>query len=111
MNGLAQFWRNASLRSSHHLRPNQAIHWYAIRYWRAHGMETFDWGGEGTYKEKYGGQKVLVHRFCNSRLPMLPTLREQARRLFMYKQRVKGWLVGSPDKPSQEKKPTRPFEL
>jgi hypothetical protein len=56
-------------------------------------METFDWGGEGTYKEKYGGHKVLVHRFCNSPIPILPTLREQARRLFMCKQRVKGWLV------------------
>jgi len=110
MNGLASFWGNASLRSSQHLRPNQAIHWYAIRYWRAHGMKTFDWGGEGTYKEKYGGHKVLVHRFCNSRVPMLPALREQARRLFMYKQRVKGWLAVRAGSPSKRGSP-RQFEF
>jgi hypothetical protein len=92
MNKLAQFWGNASVRSSQHLRPNQAMHWYAIRYWRAHGAECFDWGGGGTYKEKYGSQKVLVPRFCNSRIPILPALRDQARTLFKYKQRIRGWL-------------------
>jgi hypothetical protein len=93
MNSLAQFWGNASFRSGQHLRANQAMHWYAIRYWRAHGTESFDWGGEGAYKEKYGCHKVLVHRFCKSRIPILLTLRDQARKFFYCKQRVKGWLA------------------
>ncbi|HWH60048.1 MAG TPA: GNAT family N-acetyltransferase [Terriglobales bacterium] len=93
MNKLAQFWGNASVRSGQHLRPNQAMHWYAIRYWRAHGAECFDWGGGGTYKEKYGSQKILVHRFCKSRTFILPVLRDQAYTLFKCKQRIRGWLA------------------
>lgn len=92
MNSLSQFWGNASFRAYQHLRANQAMNWYAIQYWRTHGAEFFDWGGEGTYKEKYGPQKVLVRRFCKSRIPVLLTLRDQARKFFYYKQRLKGWL-------------------
>ncbi len=93
MNRLGHFWGNASFRSSQHLRPNQAMNWYAMRYWRARGAEFFDWGGEGSYKEKYGCHKVVVHRFCKSRIPILPLLRDQARALFQYKQRFQGWLA------------------
>ena len=93
MNSLAQLWGNASFRSGQHLRPNQAMNWYAIRYWKAHGAECFDWGGEGSYKEKYGCRKVVIHRFCKSRIPILPVLRDQARTFFHYKQRFQGWLA------------------
>jgi Acetyltransferase (GNAT) domain len=93
MNSLAVFWGNASFRSGQHLRPNQAMNWYAMRYWRAHGADFFDWGGEGSYKEKYGCRKVVVHRFCKSRIPILPVLRDQAQAFFQYKQRFQGWLA------------------
>jgi hypothetical protein len=91
MNRLAVFWGNASFRSSQHLRANQAMHWHAIRYWRAHGAEVFDWGGEGDYKEKYGGHKVVVCRFFKSRIPILPALRNQASNFYFCKQQIKGW--------------------
>lgn len=93
MNKMAQFWGNASFRSSQHLRPNQALNWYAIRYWRDRGAECFDWGGEGEYKEKYGCDKVTVHRFCGSQIPFLPILRDTAYKLFHQKQRVRAWLT------------------
>jgi len=93
MNKMAQFWGNASFRSSQHLRPNQAMNWYAIRYWRDHGAECFNWGGEGAYKEKYGCGKVTVRRFCGSRIPLLPVLRDTAYTLFRQKQRAKAWLT------------------
>src|SRR5689334_11919781 len=53
-NKIAEFWGNASFRSSQILRPNELIQWYVMRYWKQRGVEVYDWGGEGKYKEKYG---------------------------------------------------------
>ena len=53
-NKIAEFWGNASWRASQNLRPNELIHWYAMRYWKRRGAEFYDWGGQGEYKEKYG---------------------------------------------------------
>src|SRR5262249_46562641 len=53
-NKVAEFWGNASIRSSQIFRPNELMHWYAMRYWKRRGAEIYDWGGEGKYKEKYG---------------------------------------------------------
>src|SRR5437870_1435455 len=51
-NKIAEFWGNASFRSSQILRPNEFIHWYAMRYWQRRGAEIYDWGGESSYKQK-----------------------------------------------------------
>ena len=91
-NKICEFWGNASFRSSQNLRPNEAIHWYVMRYWKARGVQVYDWGGEGTYKEKYG---CVIHRvpwFTKSRFALLSTLRGQARAMFARKQRFQGWL-------------------
>jgi len=32
MNDVAQFWGNASFRSGQQWRPNETLHWYAMRY-------------------------------------------------------------------------------
>ena len=34
MNTTAQFWGNASYRASQILRPNEALHWHAMLYWK-----------------------------------------------------------------------------
>lgn len=91
-NKIAEFWGNASFRSSQNLRPNEAIHWYAMRYWKRRGAEIYDWGGEGTYKEKYGCVPHNVPWFTKSRYGLISNLREQAKAMFATKQRVKGWL-------------------
>jgi hypothetical protein len=91
-NKIAEFWGNASFRSSQNLRPNEAIHWYAMRYWKRRGIETYDWGGEGTYKEKYGCVAHRVAWFTKSRFAFISSLRGQAKRLFERKQRLQGWL-------------------
>ena len=49
MNDVAFFWGNASWRSEQQWRPNEYLHWYALRYWKARGVTLFDWGGGGTY--------------------------------------------------------------
>jgi len=91
-NKIAEFWGNASFRSSQNLRPNEAIHWYVMRYWKNRGVEIYDWGGEGTYKEKYGCVPHRVPWFTKSRFGLIATLRGQARTIFAKKQQFQGWL-------------------
>jgi hypothetical protein len=91
-NKIAEFWGNASFRSSQNLRPNEAIHWYVMKYWKARGVAVYDWGGEGTYKEKYGCVAHRVPWFTKSRFGMISTLRGKARAMYERKQRFQGWL-------------------
>jgi len=95
-NKIAEFWGNASVRASQILRPNEAIHWYAMRYWRNRGIEIYDWGGEGKYKEKYGCTPHRVPWFSKSRYKLVWRLRNEAKRAFERKQRALGWLRAKP---------------
>jgi Acetyltransferase (GNAT) domain len=92
MNRVAELWGNASFRRHQHLRPNESLHWYAMRYWRERGAELFDWGGGGDYKKKYGGRPVTIPWFTRSRFPILTAARREARQLFVMKQRLMGRL-------------------
>jgi hypothetical protein len=91
-NRIAEFWGNASARAGQILRPNEAIHWYAMRYWKKRGVEIYDWGGEGKYKEKYGCTPHRVPWFSKSRYKLVLKLRSQAKKAFERKQRLLGWL-------------------
>jgi len=94
-NQIAEFWGNASFRAYQNMRPNEACHWYAIRYWKRRGAAIFDWGGEGTYKEKYGCKPHRVPWFTKSRYRFIGSLRNQARDMFARKQKFLGWLQGN----------------
>ena len=91
IDNFAQVWGNASLREYLHLRPNQALHWHSLRYWRRRGAEYFDWGGGGEYKKRYGCRKVTVIKFAKSRIPLLSRLRDQAYRVFIQQLRWRCW--------------------
>jgi CelD/BcsL family acetyltransferase involved in cellulose biosynthesis len=78
-NDTAYFWGGASRRAHQHLRPNEAIFWTAMRYWRGRGITTFDLGGGGEYKRKYGPREVRVPHYRKSRFPGLSALRSTAR--------------------------------
>ena len=93
-NKIAEFWGNASFRSSQILRPNEAIQWHVMRYWKKRGAEVYDWGGGGTYKEKYGCTVHRVPWFMKSRYQLVSTLRNEARNMYARKQRFLGWLQG-----------------
>jgi len=93
-NKITEFWGNASFRSSQILRPNEAIQWYVMRYWKKRGVEVYDWGGEGTYKEKYGCKPHQVPWFTKSRYKLVAKLRNEAKNVFVMKQRFLGWLQG-----------------
>lgn len=88
LNQVAEFWGNASWREHQHLRPNEALHWYAMRYWKARGVTVFDWGGGGRYKEKYGVTPARVPAFRKSRFRALDAVRDGARRAFELRQRL-----------------------
>jgi hypothetical protein len=85
-NRVAEFWGNASYRSAQSLRPNEALHWFAMRYWKSRGVEAFDWGGGGTYKEKYGPVPIAVPWFLKSRFKVLSAIRDQAKRVVRLRQ-------------------------
>jgi hypothetical protein len=99
-NDTAFFWGNASWRADQHLRPNELLHWYAMRYWQGRGAKTFDWGGGGTYKEKYGGQPYAVPWLCRSKYRLLTTIRNEARALYYRSQRLIGRLHGLSPQPA-----------
>jgi len=93
-NTMAEFWGAASFRSSQILRPNELIQWYAMRYWKRRGAEIYDWGGEASYKEKYGCVRHRVPWFTKSRNELVLKLRHEAKKIFQTKQRFLGWLQG-----------------
>jgi hypothetical protein len=90
-NKIAEFWGNASIRASQGLRPNELIQWYVMRHWKKRGAQVYDWGGEGTYKEKYGCVLYRVPWFIKSRYEFLGKLREGAKKMYRGKQRLMGW--------------------
>jgi len=57
--------------------------------------QVYDWGGEGTYKEKYGCVVHQVPWFTKSRYKVLGTLRGEAKKMFQRKQRLTAWLQES----------------
>ena len=91
-NDTAYFWGGASVRAHQIHRPNEAIFWYAIRYWRDRGMTTLDLGGGGEYKRKYGPTEVRIPSFRASRFRALPALREAARFATEQRQAIRGRL-------------------
>lgn len=78
MNRAAYFWGGASWREHQIHRPNEAIFWYAIRYWKARGIPALDMGGGGEYKRRYGPVEFDVPSFRRSKLPGLLQLRDAA---------------------------------
>ncbi len=93
-NKIVEFWGNASFRASQGFRPNELIQWHVMRYWKKRRAEIYDWGGEGTYKEKYG---CLAHRvpwFVKSRYQLVGKLRDGAKKMYRGKQRLMGWWQG-----------------
>ena len=93
MNGTMYFWGGASWKASQGYRPNEALHWYAMKYWKARGMKFYDMGGGGEYKRKFGGYEIKVPWFRTSKYPGIPFLRDLTQHLFSWRQTVLG-LVG-----------------
>jgi len=82
------FWGGASYRPHQHLRPNEALIWYALRHARSRGVTEFDFVGGNAYKAKYGTAEVPVPWARRSRSPLVAGLRDAAKEGFALKQRA-----------------------
>jgi hypothetical protein len=78
MNGVMYFWGGASWRAYQGWRPNEALQWEAMKIGKRKGLRTYDMGGGGEYKRKYGGSEIEVPWFRKSKYPWLRYLRELA---------------------------------
>jgi len=87
---MAYFWGGASWRQFRSVRPNDLLMWSAIRYWREHGADVFDFGGAGDYKLKFGPTEVPVPLFKKSRFGIVGEMREVAKRTITLKRRLAG---------------------
>lgn len=96
MHDTMYFWGGASWRASQQCRPNEALQWHAMRYWKAVGIRRYDMGGGGEYKRKYGGSDIVVPWLRASKYPGLETLRTAARHVVSWSQRLRGKVSVSP---------------
>lgn len=85
---MAFFWGNGSLREHHILRPNEALHWFVMRYWKARGCQVYDWSGGGQYKEKYGCKKISLFSFRKSRFKILDSGQKYAIKLYNLRRKL-----------------------
>ena len=90
MNGVMYFWGGASWRQHQVLRPNEAIQWHAMKFVKRRGIHTYDMGGGGEYKRKYGGREIEVPWFRMSKYRWIGNLRNLAQRSYGMRQRLMG---------------------
>jgi hypothetical protein len=95
MNRSMYFWGGASWRSHQILRPNEALMWYAMQYWKSRGIETFDLGGRAEYKRKWGPVEVSVPLFRISRFRAISAARVLMKKGFQARQAALGRLTRS----------------
>lgn len=93
-NKISFFWGNASLRQHQHVRPNEALHWHAMKHWKERGMEWHYWGNGGEYKRKYGGEEISFMEYRLSRGTMIAIARDTAKTLYFYGRNVKRQVLG-----------------
>lgn len=72
------FWAAGSLREHQVLRSNEALHWFAMRHWKARGVEEHDWSGQNRYKERYGAALQTIRVLSKSRFEALEHARNIA---------------------------------
>lgn len=90
MNGTMYFWGGASWRDAQGYRPNEAIQWYAMKYWKARGIRLYDMGGGGEYKRKFGGYEIRVPWFRKSKYAWIAPMRGLAKQVVNWRQNVMG---------------------
>jgi len=90
LHAVMYFWGGASWREFQILRPNQAVHWFAMRYAKAQGVHTYDLGGAGEYKRQYGGREIRIPWVRKSKYPWMESARTLAQEVFRVRQQMQG---------------------
>jgi len=81
INRTAYYWGGASWREFQALRPNELLHWSAMRQWRARGIHTYNMVGNMPFKQKFGGVETMVPLIAKSRNPAIALMRRYAPRV------------------------------
>ena len=92
LNGTMHFWGGASRQDSLAYRPNEALHWYGMKYWKARGMRLYDMGGGGEYKRKFGGYQIHVPWVRASKYFGISLIRELTKYMVYWRQSACGWV-------------------
>jgi len=83
-------WSGASWAEFQALRPNEAIHWYAMRYWKKRGAQFYDPGGKAYFKSKFGGREASIMTIRKSKYSAISYMRDLAKQLVRTRQKVLG---------------------
>jgi hypothetical protein len=78
LNRTAYYWGGASWREHQTLRPNEMLHWSAMRHWKRRGIQSYNMVGTMGFKQKFGGQETSVAMISGSRYRWLSRLRSVA---------------------------------
>jgi len=81
VNRKSYYWGGASWREYQNLRPNEMLHWSAMKLWRARGIQTYNMVGNMAFKKKFGGVETVVPLIGKSRNPALGFVRQHAPRM------------------------------
>ncbi|MBN1140287.1 MAG: GNAT family N-acetyltransferase [Deltaproteobacteria bacterium] len=86
------FFGGASWRKYQILRPNEALMWYAMKYWKNRGATTFDMGGWAPYKKKYGAYEMQNTLLMAADPGFLIPLRDLAHQTWRRYHRSLSWI-------------------
>jgi hypothetical protein len=89
-NKIAVNWGAALPRANVKRHPMQLFWWEAMRYWRGRGALSYDMGGGGQYKDKYGSVDTPSLSFHRSRFGIMRVGRAAVRRSFEARQAIAG---------------------
>ena len=95
MNRWMYFWGGASWRSDQILRPNEALMWHAMRYWKSRGVEICDLGGATEYKRKWSPVEASAPSFRISRFRAISAARTLMKKGFKVRQAALGRLTSA----------------
>ncbi|MCK9414421.1 MAG: GNAT family N-acetyltransferase [Prolixibacteraceae bacterium] len=84
------FWGAASYQRFQAYRPNEYMIWFAIKYWKNLGIDTFDMVGFRDYKLKFGSQKKEYTKIIAAKNPLLIYLRDLAEKVFFNLLKIRG---------------------
>ncbi|HTY25998.1 MAG TPA: GNAT family N-acetyltransferase [Desulfomonilaceae bacterium] len=93
MNVTMYAWGSASWRQYSNVRPNEAIFWHAMKYWKRRGVLVCDLVGAVHYKLKYGGRASVIPWVRKSRTKAIAALRTTAESLLLKHPRSLGRLL------------------
>jgi len=86
------FWGGASRVAAYHLYPNELLQWHAMLFALEMGIPTYHMGGGGTFKEKFGGENVVIARWFKTRSAWAALGRAALKRYVSSRQRALGGL-------------------